>query len=131
MKFYVTLIHPPESCPLAHLRRWLGLVVVVLVMMVSCGPSRSGHVFSLDTVRSFTVGKTTKADVRAQMGEPQNINPQTGGMETWLYHHTQAHMTGTFTQTLKQDQQSAIFVFNGDLLADLQWQILALESKGA
>ena len=109
---------------------WL-VALGISVALTACGPSRSGKMFTFDQVKQFKVGTTTKADVRAQMGEPQSVLPAKAGVEAWLYQYPESEMTGTFTKTLQHIQKTATLAFSGEKLADLEWSDYKSASEGS
>lgn len=92
---------------------------------------RSKEGVDFEVVKGMKVGQATKADVRAAMGEPKTVEKGEQGIETWGYSYVTADVSGWFKTRVESMMKLAIFTFQGETLADLQWMLQNITGKGA
>ena len=54
-----------------------------------------GHQIDQHRVDTLVKGKSTKADVRAAIGAPDNISKDLSGQESWIYSYSRSTVKGT------------------------------------
>jgi hypothetical protein len=104
---------------------------LLLSLPFACGSSKKGRDFNFDTVRRFEVGKSTPEEVKAALGMPQTTKKGDQGIETWTYSYIVTDAHGWYSTTIDQLMKLAVFVFQNGKLADLQWMLQNMTSKGA
>lgn len=68
-----------------------GMVVVLCVMVLSgCATIGTKQITKREIVSQIKEGKSTKADVKALLGEPSNISFTDAGEEDWSYCYSRA-----------------------------------------
>lgn len=94
----------------------LNLSFLILVALLGgCAPS-IGHEFDATYIDKIVRGKTTKAEIRQNMGEPMSITITDAGSErgeSWMYQHVQGKgLIGQYVSYFKGEN-----VFSGDSIS--------------
>jgi len=82
---------------LNHLKITLVLLIALAGVAVGGCVSAAGQkkITNQDVVNQIVVGKSTKADVKALLGEPANALPYGDNDEMWMYHYTRGERRAT------------------------------------
>ncbi len=72
--------------------KWTGLVAVFAIL-VSCSSQGNLVATSQGIEKSFVVGKTSKKQVHAELGQPHDVRV-TSKSSRWSYYHTKTQMNG-------------------------------------
>jgi outer membrane protein assembly factor BamE (lipoprotein component of BamABCDE complex) len=91
--------------------RVIASVLFVLLLLAGCA-MQGGKEFDTDYVSRIERGATTKADVRANLGEPVSRSTAGTGEETWSY------VVGVYTGKHKMSGKSLTIMFSGDTVKD-------------
>jgi outer membrane protein assembly factor BamE (lipoprotein component of BamABCDE complex) len=71
----------------------LALVIIGGVVTPSIGVEQGNkEILDSNKTSQLVVGKTTKAEVRALFGEPNNITTRNDGWERWIYSYVKVKM---------------------------------------
>ena len=68
------------------MNKFLPIVIIVLVSLLGGCTTVQGRPFDASYAEKIVRGKTTKADVRKNIGEPHSTSVA-NGVETWSYMH--------------------------------------------
>lgn len=109
-------------------RTLLAIVMVAATVVVAgcVAPMAQGRKFDDSYVAQIQKGKTTKAEIRKNFGEPVSVS-RTSEVETWTYSYSNAYGRGyaqgaTFGMVKpKADDQMLIVVFKGDTVVEYQY----------
>lgn len=114
-------------------------VLIVTIFTVSCGGLAMGRKFNTAYVQEIVIGKTTKADVRRGLGEPNNISFTArtglglnqeklgGASETWRYSYAKG--PGSFRAMgslfggppITMQQEALIITFEKDIVTNFNF----------
>jgi outer membrane protein assembly factor BamE (lipoprotein component of BamABCDE complex) len=119
----------PRS-PIAYRRVATCLAVATLaaatLALTGCASTSQGRKFDDSYVAQIQKGKTTKAQIRQNLGEPVSTS-LSADTETWTYSYSDAYGRGyvqaaTFGLVRqKSDDQMLIVVFKGDVVVEFTY----------
>lgn len=95
-----------------------GMVLALLAM--GCATSGNPKVAEFNPATQVEYGKTTKAEIRAMLGEPNAIKYGANGKEAWAYIYAQAQakpamfipVVGLFAGGFDSSAKKLVFVFD-------------------
>lgn len=98
----------------------LTAVVAVLAMVAGCASTGNPKVAEFNPATQIEYGKTTKAEIKAILGEPKAIRYGADGKEVWAYVYAQSQVkpatfvpvVGWFAGGLDGTGRKLIFVFD-------------------
>jgi outer membrane protein assembly factor BamE (lipoprotein component of BamABCDE complex) len=113
----------------ARRRRFIAtapLTLAVALGLAGCASTAQGRKFDDSYVAQIQKGKTTKAQIRQNFGEPVSTS-RSADLETWTYSYSDAYGRGyvqaaTFGLVRqKSDDQTLIVVFKGDVVVEFTY----------
>lgn len=102
-------------------RVWVAaLVALALAGCASVGNENIRHVSEQNLAEKLAKGKTTKADVRAHLGAPDETSFTDSGNEIWKYVHVKSTAKGVnfipvvniFASGANQEKKEVVLLFN-------------------
>ncbi|MBN9288132.1 MAG: hypothetical protein BGO43_13390 [Gammaproteobacteria bacterium 39-13] len=78
------------------MKKKIALLSLTTLLLTGCASTGNPSISALDSAQVATMinnGKTTKADIRAQFGDPSNVDFNQDGSEKWSYRHKKSAAT--------------------------------------
>lgn len=113
-------------------------VVVILLAGCSSSGNRALQKESEVSVQSkLTEGVTTKGEVKAIFGSPDNVNFTDGGKEVWKYTFAKAQVSGKafipfyglFNNTVTGTKKELVILFDGDKISKYSMSESAIDAR--
>lgn len=70
--------------------KMIRLTVLAALTLLSACATTTGRPFSAETASHFSDGKTTQAQVRSALGEPETVQDRGDGTTMWIYSSSEA-----------------------------------------
>lgn len=96
------------------------VILAVVLSLSGCATIGNEQISRYETTSKIEIGKSTKADVRALVGEPTKVNFQENGKEIWEYKFSKGHikpatfipLVGIFAGGMKVEGNTLTIMFN-------------------
>jgi outer membrane protein assembly factor BamE (lipoprotein component of BamABCDE complex) len=100
--------------------RMVVMVLAAALLAAGCASAGNPKVAEFNPATQIEYGKTTKAEVRAMLGEPNGIKYGANGKEVWAYTYAQAQakpatfipIVGMFAGGFDSSAKKLVFVFD-------------------
>jgi len=120
------------------LKKSLAIVILSLVLTVGCMPhiyTETGQRFDATHFDSIKAGVTTKADLQASMGDPQQTGVKESGKEMWTYlflsldHPFKFCILTSSSPEIEHEFMRMTLTFDGDKVFEKSYEMSKKDSK--